>query len=110
MTKKYTEQVFRTTYRDDFLEEDNYHRVLFNSGKALQARELTQLQTIIQKEISRLGSNLFVEGAAIKPGGLKIEENYHFIKLVGPSTLPDISFMPNSVFVESTSGIKVRVC
>ena len=109
MTKKYTEQVFRTTYRDDFLEEDNYHRVLFNSGKALQARELTQLQTIIQKEISRLGSNLFVEGAAIKPGGLKIEENYHFIKLVGPSTLPDISFMPNSVFVESTSGIKVRV-
>ena len=61
MAKDFTEQVFRTTYKDDFKDSDNYHRILFNSGRALQARELTQLQTIIQKEISRLGSNLFVD-------------------------------------------------
>ena len=37
---------FSGTYKDDFLDSDNYHRILFNSGKALQARELTQSQTI----------------------------------------------------------------
>ena len=39
MTKAFTENSFASTYRDDFLDSDNYHRILFNSGRALQARE-----------------------------------------------------------------------
>ena len=42
---------FLSNYKDDYRDSDNYHRILFNSGRALQARELTQLQTIINKEI-----------------------------------------------------------
>ena len=49
-----TEQTFASTYKDDYDKTKNYHRVLFNSGKALQARELTQMQTIIQQELSQL--------------------------------------------------------
>ena len=110
MAKDFTEQVFRTTYKDDFKDSDNYHRILFNSGRALQARELTQLQTIIQKEISRLGSNLFVEGAAIQTAGLKVTNNYEFIKLAPPSVLPsNLALMENSIFEGLDSGIKVRV-
>ena len=56
MTTNLTTTTFNTTYKDDFRDSDNYHRILFNSGKALQARELTQLQTIIQKEVERFGS------------------------------------------------------
>ena len=50
----------------------DYHKILFNSGKALQARELTQLQTILQNQIQRFGDNIFKEGAVVKPGGAKI--------------------------------------
>ena len=53
---------FSTTYKDDFKDSDNFYRILFNAGRALQARELTQSQTIIQKEIERFGSNIFKEG------------------------------------------------
>jgi hypothetical protein len=60
--------VFESEYKDDFADSDQYHRILFNSGNALQARELTQMQTIIQREIGRFGSNLFKEGAAVNPG------------------------------------------
>ena len=42
---------FLSEYNDDYRDSDHYHRVLFNNGKALQARELTQSQTIIQKEL-----------------------------------------------------------
>ena len=45
------ENTFSTVYNDDYADSDHYHRILFNSGRALQARELTQSQTIIQKEI-----------------------------------------------------------
>ena len=47
MATTLTDTTFSTTYKDDFLDSDNYHRILFNSGRLLQARELTQLQTII---------------------------------------------------------------
>ena len=55
MATRFTENLFSTTYKDDYRDSDNYYRILFNSGKALQARELTQSQTIIQKEIERFG-------------------------------------------------------
>ena len=79
MTVAYTETLFANTYKDDFSDSDNYHRILFNSGKALQARELTQMQTIIQAEIERFGSNVFKEGAAVNPGGGTLNEKYEFI-------------------------------
>ena len=37
-------------YYDDFDKEDNFHRVLFRPGFAIQARELTQLQSIMQNQ------------------------------------------------------------
>ena len=49
MATTLTEQSLRSTYKDDYKDSDNYHRILFNAGRALQARELTQMQTIIQK-------------------------------------------------------------
>ena len=51
MASTLQQNTFSATYKDDFLDSDNYHRILFNAGKALQARELTQLQTIINKEV-----------------------------------------------------------
>ena len=72
---------FSNVYKDDFKDSDNYHRILFNSGKALQARELTQMQTIIQKEIARFGRNIFKEGAPIEPGGITVNNLVEYIKL-----------------------------
>jgi len=81
MATNITNTTFSTTYKDDFLDSDNYHRILFNSGRALQARELTQMQTIIQREIERLGSNIFVDGGVVEPGGITVNNRLEFIKL-----------------------------
>jgi hypothetical protein len=74
MAVDFTKKIFSDTYRDDFRDSDNYHRILFNSGRALQARELTQMQTIIQREIETFASNIFKEGAAVNPGGITINK------------------------------------
>ena len=47
-----------TPYYDDFDEDSNYHRVLFRPGFAVQARELTTLQTILQNQIERFGQHI----------------------------------------------------
>ena len=59
MATTFTETTLSTTYKDDFRDSDNYHRILFNSGVGLQARELTQLQTILQKQIERFGNSFY---------------------------------------------------
>lgn len=113
MPKSYTEQVFRTTYKDDHKDSDGYHRILFNSGRALQARELTQMQTIIQKEISRFGSNVFKEGALVNGGGLHNEREFYFIKISGANTIFDTAEGRSSLigvkFTGQTSNIVVRI-
>jgi hypothetical protein len=59
---------FLAEYNDDYRDSDHYHRILFNNGRALQARELTQLQTIIQKELERLAKFIVTEGAIFNAG------------------------------------------
>ena len=100
---------FQSTYKDDFIEEDNYHRVLFNSGKALQARELTQLQTIIQEEITRLGSNLFIEGGVVNGSGYTVNKRFEFIKLALNQLPQDESTLIGVEFTETGTNVKFRI-
>ena len=111
MPNTFNKSTFATTYKDDFLDSDNYHRILFNSGRALQARELTQMQTIIQEEISRFGRNIFKDGAAVNPGGPTVDNAFEFIKLnTSVNVLPeDTSSLIGLEFTGSTSSIKARV-
>ena len=100
MTVKFTENLFEKTYKDDFADSNNYHRILFNSGRALQARELTQMQTIIQQELATFGRNIFKEGANVLPSGVTLNTRYEFIKLdTSTNTLPaDTSTMIGAEF------------
>ena len=81
MATSLSSNTFSSVYRDDYQDSDNYHRILFNGGKALQARELTQSQTIINKELERLGTNLFLSGGAVTGGNITVNNKVEFIKL-----------------------------
>ena len=83
----FTNKTFEETYRDFYKAEDGYHRVLFNSGKALQARELIESQTIIQEEIARFGRNIFKEGALVNPGGATVDNKLEYIRLDATSVI-----------------------
>ena len=50
-------------YYDDYDENNNFHRVLYRPGFAVQARELTQQQTILQNQIHRFGNHVFKDGS-----------------------------------------------
>ena len=111
MPIQFTDNLLSRTYKDDFTDSNNYHRILFNSGKALQARELTQLQTIIQKEIEIFGRNVFKEGANVIPAGVTLNTRYEFIKLdTSSNALPaDISNFVGTEFEGNNSQVKVII-
>lgn len=73
-------------YHDDYDENKKFYRILFRPGRAIQTRELNQLQTLLQKQIERVGAHLFEQGAQVIPGdkeGVKYINNYGFIKIAG---------------------------
>ena len=70
-----------TPYYDDFSEDSNFHRVLFRPAFSVQARELTQMQSILQNQIERLGSHFFKEGAVVIPGQAGFDVTYSFVKI-----------------------------
>lgn len=81
MVTTVTDTTFASTYKDDYRDSDNYHRILFNSGRAVQARELTQMQTIIQNEIARFARNIFTDGAVVSSGGTTVNNRLEYVKL-----------------------------
>lgn len=118
MTLNYTNNIEAEEYRDDWDEDKGFHKVLFKSGKALQSRELNQLQSIIQGEIKRLGTNLFKEGASLESAALTVNNRYRYIKLNTDPTDPvtpgvalpsNVSNFKDKVFVGQVSGVHVKV-
>lgn len=57
-------------YYDDFSDEKNFLRILFKPGYSVQARELTQLQTILQSQITKFADHFFKEGSKIFGGNV----------------------------------------
>lgn len=70
----------QSPYFDDFSEDKNFHRVLFRPGYAVQARELTQLQTILQNQIERFAGEILIDGTVVTGVGLTTDSVSH-IKL-----------------------------
>jgi len=57
-----------TPYWDDYNEDKQFYRILFRPGYAVQARELTQLQTNLQKQIEYHGKHIFQHGSRVLDG------------------------------------------
>ncbi len=68
-------------YYDDFDETKKFYRILYRPAYAVQARELTQMQTILQNQISRFGDHVFKEGAMVIPGQASIDTDIGYVKL-----------------------------
>jgi hypothetical protein len=66
---------------DDYNIEKQFHRVLFKPSFAVQARELTQLQTILQNQIEQFGSNVYQEGSIIKGCTITQLDRIRFVKV-----------------------------
>lgn len=59
-------------YYDDYDEDKKFLRVLFRPGYSVQARELTQAQTILQKQVSRIGDYMFKNKSRVIPGQMYV--------------------------------------
>ena len=68
-------------YYDDYDETKNFHKILFRPSNAIQARELTQLQSILQNQVERFGNHIFDEGSLVMGGTVTVNTLYEAVKV-----------------------------
>jgi hypothetical protein len=97
-----------TPYYDDFDETKNFHRILFRPGLAVQARELTQMQTILQNQIDRFASHIFKEGSTVQGLETNYDVRYSYIKLRNTNSTGNtvtVDNFSNKIVKGATSGV-----
>lgn len=95
-------------YYDDFDKTKGFHQILFKPGVAVQARELTQIQSILQNQIKSFGDNIFKEGALIQGGHQSLDTQYHSVKLTAAADSTVLSLIDQEIY-GLNSGIRAKV-
>jgi hypothetical protein len=71
----------RKPYFDDYDVTKNFYRVLYRPAAAVQARELNQMQTILQDQIDKFGRHIFKEGSVVEGCGFTFDNAYNYVKI-----------------------------
>ena len=101
-----------TPYYDDFDKSKNFHQVLSRPAYAVQARELTQMQSILKNQIESLGNFALSEGSMVIPGSLSVIMPFPCIKLettFGGATIDVTRYTDEIIVTGLTSGVKAMV-
>jgi hypothetical protein len=108
-------------YFDDFNANSDFYRVLYRPAYAVQARELTQTQTILQNQIETFGKTVYKEGSVVEGCNLTFNNDYKYIKILDTDSNNNIvtvsDFVGNkavsasnlqAIIINSASGLETN--
>ena len=99
-------------YYDDFNESKNFYRLLYRPGLAVQARELTQMQSMLQNQIDRFAEHVFKEGTVVRGVDLNYDEDVPFVRIrdnQSNGATANLTLLNSTEITGGTSGVKAVV-
>ena len=96
-------------YHDDFDPNKNFYRVLYKSGYPVQARELTQSQTILQDQVEKLASRILKEGDNVIPGEYSLNVPVSYVRASSITQGSTVDEYIGYTFTGVTSGVTAKV-
>jgi hypothetical protein len=106
-------------YNDDYDETKKFYRILYRPSFAVQARELTQMQSILQNQIKQHGDAIFKQGAMVIPGAASIATvtqpggGADYVKLIslynGVAVETFLTNLNGKTLIGQTTGVKATV-
>jgi len=102
-------------YNDDFeqnAKDNNYLKILFKPGFSVQARELTQIQSILQNQIKAFGDHIFQDGSPVIGGNIALDNGVTYLMLDETYNNADIEldlFVDKIILRDSDSLVQAKV-
>ena len=89
-------------YYDDFNDAKGFLRMLFRPGRAVQGRELTQIQTLLQDQLGKHADHIFKDRTVITGGGVGVATS----SIIRATPRDDIdNFTPTDFIGEDIYGV-----
>ena len=108
---KLTQDFNISPYYDDFNEENNFHKVLYRPGYSVQARELNQIQSILQTQLEKTGDTLYQDGSRVLGAELVLNNKINSLQL--KPTYSDVAIVSSNfdgrIIQGQTSGAKAEI-
>ena len=108
---KLTQDFNISPYYDDFNEANKFYKVLYRPGYSVQARELNQIQSILQNQLEKTGDTLYQDGSKVLGAELILNNKINSLKL--KPTYSDVAITATSfngrIIQGQTSGAKAEV-
>jgi len=70
-----------TPYFDDYREDKDYYKILFQPSVPVQVRELNQLQTLLQQQIETFGDHILQRGTVLEGCQFSFQKKIPYVKL-----------------------------
>lgn len=102
-------------YYDDYQDAvgKKYNRILFKPGFAVQARELTQLQSVLQDQVGKFGGHIFKNGTVVQGCDFKLDIGRDFVKVLDADTagiqISNLEDYIGATIVGLTSSIQAEI-
>ena len=68
-------------YFDDYQEDKDYYKILFQPSVPVQVRELNQLQTLLQKQIEKFGDHIVKRGSVLNGCQFNFDTAIPYVKI-----------------------------
>lgn len=94
---------------DGLSPKEKYYKVLFRPGHAVQGRELTQLQSILQNQVTQFGKHFFEEGSMVIPGHSTLESKLDYVKVTTNAGAATLTSLVGLTFTGATTGLTAKV-
>lgn len=104
-----------STYHDDFNTPDsntpaltpndkNYLRILFKPAYSVQARELNQMQSMLQSQIDKFGRSIWNDNVAVTGGETTFSKDIQYVEVTFASSTPSTSTLAAILTLSYTTG------
>ena len=89
-------------YYDDYDADDRFLKILFNPGRAVQARELTQIQSVLQNQMQASANHIWKNGSPVVGGHVSVNVR-QWIQLADA----DSTWLNRVVYGETSNAVAV---
>lgn len=100
-------------YFDDYNKHKHFYKILFRPSYSLQARELSQIQSMLQEQVKRMGDHIFKNGTMVIPGELSFDNKLQYIKVNPTFSSVDITTyidqLVGQIVIGGTSNAQAQV-
>ena len=96
-------------YYDDFGIDKDFYRVLFKPGYPIQARELNNIQSILQNQVEQFGNHIFKDGSVVIPGAASFDDQYYAVKIDPIHVGVDVSIYVDNFIGKTIKGQTTQI-